>query len=85
MSAAATGWEYHTIDLPPTDRESLSRLGAAGWELVAVLPTALPAVHTLYLKRPAPDLRQRVTLDQRRAFFAEQGIADPLPRPGDDR
>jgi hypothetical protein len=38
-----TRWEYHTVtvgaDLPP----ALNRLGADGWDLVAILPLAAAA------------------------------------------
>jgi len=42
------------------DAADLAPLGRDGWELAAVGPTG-----TLYFKRPAPDFRERITLDQR--------------------
>jgi hypothetical protein len=55
-------WEYRTLDFtkPKKDLEALNRLGADGWEAVAMVTTcgvsemrvAHPVVHR---KRPLPD------------------------------
>jgi len=59
-------WEYHVEPAGPSvDVGRLNALGADGWELVAVHPSG-----QVILKRPAPDLRERVTLDQRAAVDA---------------
>lgn len=58
-------WEYLT--LAEAERERLSALGAEGWELVGV--GGKPEDRVLYLKRPGPTLRERVTLDQRAAYY----------------
>ena len=59
-------WEYHLEAASgEPDPRRLSALGADGWELAAVTPGG-----TLIFKRPAPDLRERVTLDQRAAVTA---------------
>ena len=63
-------WEYLTI--PETERDRLRELGAEGWELVAAgAGSGEPA---LYLKRPAPSFRERVTLDQRREVYRSRGL-----------
>lgn len=67
-----TTWDYLVI--PETDRDQLARLGDEGWELVAA--GGLPGEQVLYLKRPRFDFRERVTLDQRAAYFAARGL-DP--------
>jgi hypothetical protein len=64
------GWEYLTIG--EAERDALPALGREGWELVAVGGTA--AAPILYLKRPALGFRERVTLDQRQAYYAAGGI-----------
>jgi len=63
-------WEYLTI--PETERGRLGELGAKGWELVAA--GAGSGEPVLYLKRPAPGFRERVTLDQRRQVFQSRGL-----------
>jgi D-ribose pyranase len=55
-----TSWEYHRTDGKP----DLEALGREGWELVA-----LDAGEWI-LKRPAPDLTERFTLEQRDAALA---------------
>ncbi len=66
MTAQRTAWEYLTASEAEVD---LSALGRNGWELAGVGPSG-----TLYFKRPAPDFRERITLDQRRAV--EQARSD---------
>lgn len=68
-------WEYHVehSEQPPTEAR-LNELGAEGWELTANLPTA---GHYIF-KRLAPDLRERITLEQRDALDAKQ---EPEPAP----
>jgi hypothetical protein len=59
-------WEYLTI--PEGDRERLSELGVEGWELVAVGGSA--DARMLYLKRAEASFKERVTLEQRAAYYA---------------
>lgn len=69
MSSDHERWEYHVEHSDePLAQQHLNDLGAAGWELVAALPTA---GHYIF-KRAAPDFRERVTLDQRDALRADQ-------------
>ncbi len=69
MAGIDTRWEYRTVAVD--DALDLDALGREGWELTAALAPA--GVSTLYFKRPAPDLRTRVTLDQRAAVIAAGG------------
>lgn len=69
MAGGDTTWEYRAF--PVDDRLDLDALGGEGWELIAALAPA--GVPTLYFKRPTPDLRTRVTLDQRAAVIAAGG------------
>jgi hypothetical protein len=66
-----TVWEYLTIR--EAERAALPALGREGWELVAVGATG--GEPTLYLKRAALGFRERVTLDQRQAYYASRGLA----------
>jgi hypothetical protein len=59
MTTERTEWDYVTATEADVD---LAALGRDGWELTGVGPSG-----TLYFKRPAPDFRERITLDQRRA------------------
>lgn len=80
MSHATATWEYRTLDAldPALDpAPDLDRLGREGWELVTASLTAAGGGHVLYFKRPAPSLRERVTLDQRREVYARAGLALP--------
>jgi hypothetical protein len=64
-------WEYRiAADLSETD---LNRLGAAGWELVAVASDDASA--TCYLKRRRLDFREQVTLEQKSAYYARRAEA----------
>jgi hypothetical protein len=69
-------WEYLTI--PEAQRSRLGELGADGWELVAAGGSASEPV--LYLKRPAPSFRERVTLAQRREVYRSRGLDAELDR-----
>ncbi|MGE3798515.1 MAG: hypothetical protein AB7G88_11835 [Thermomicrobiales bacterium] len=62
-------WEYRIID--QIDEPSLNSLGADGWELVDQSNAGW------VLKRPAPDFREQVTLDQRRRYFGYWGLEVP--------
>lgn len=61
-------WQYHVLRTePPFSVPELNALGEEGWELVtATADPGTPKV-SLVFKRPAPDFRTRVTLDQRAA------------------
>ncbi len=63
-------WEYRT--LPERDRDQLADLGSDGWELVGIGGEV--EARLLYLKRPALDFRERVTLDQRRQVYQSLGL-----------
>lgn len=58
-------WEYLVVQQP----ESLNALGQEGWELVSVVPVGNQLKH--YLKRQAPDFRQRLTKAQRDQVYAQ--------------
>lgn len=67
-------WEYR-VEEPLPGPETLTRLGAEGWELVGV------ESGRAYLKRPAPSYREAVTLAQReRALAAPPAPAAPEGR-----
>ena len=59
-------WTY--LSATNSDDAELTRLGAAGWELCGV------EGGTFYFKQPAPSFRDRITLDQKRRYFAEWGL-----------
>jgi hypothetical protein len=63
MATRHDRWEYH-IETWGLDHDAarLNALGNEGWELV----TSLPEGHLIF-KRAAPDLWERITLDQRAA------------------
>jgi hypothetical protein len=73
-------WEY--LSIPEADWERLAELGSDGWDLVAV--GGPPDERVLYLKRPAPSFRERVTLDQRAAYLRSRGL-DPRDEPQGSR
>jgi hypothetical protein len=76
MSGRHAIWDYLVIS--EAERDRLQALGRDGWELVGV--GGDPDDRLLYLKREDLDLRERVTLDQRRQYFASLGI-DPDRKP----
>ncbi len=61
-------WEYLVED--GVSPERLNEAGAQGWELVNVARNRGHATLVFYFKRPAADLRERVTLDHRQRFVA---------------
>jgi len=63
-------WEY----CQSRDFGALAALGRQGWELVAALPAPAGGEAIFYLKRPAPNLRERVTADQKQRYYAQLGI-----------
>jgi hypothetical protein len=65
-------WEYLVI--PEVERDRLHQLGHEGWSLVCV--GGGPGAPLLYLQRPTIPFRERVTLDQRRAYFLAHGLDD---------
>ena len=68
---SAQSWEY----LTSADDADLAALGRQGWELIAVTPTGPEGALVLYFKRPALDFRDRVTLEQKRRYYALLGRA----------
>jgi hypothetical protein len=66
-------WDYMVEE--EISGQRLAEAGAEGWELVGIAPAA-GGGRAFYFKRPAADLRERVTLDHRRRF--ETGTAGPL-------
>ncbi len=62
-------WDYRFADI--RNGQELARLGALGWEAVGVTQD------DVLLKRPAPDFREQVTLDQRRRYFGYWGLDVP--------
>ena len=71
MAGPTQTWDYLTV----TAGTDLTALGRDGWELVGI------DAGTFYLKRPALDFRQRVTLDQKRHVYERFG----LPQPDEER
>ena len=57
-------WTYREEIVERVDTGELNRLGAEGWELVAVTPSGEGRTELVF-KRPAPDFRARITLEQR--------------------
>jgi hypothetical protein len=66
-----TTWEY----LKTEGDADLAALGQQGWELVAVLAAGAGGAPVCYFKRPAPDFRDRVTLEQKQRYYALLGRA----------
>ena len=64
-------WEYRKC----LDFGELEALGREGWELVAVLPAGTEAEAIFYLKRPAPNFRERVTEEQKRHYYRPFGVS----------
>jgi hypothetical protein len=77
-SHGVADWQY--LSILPSEANRLAELGRAGWELVAVAPTG--GETRLYLKRPRPGLRERVTLEQRARVYESRGL-DPHGRAGE--
>ena len=73
-------WTYRVEVVEGLQVDVLNAIGADGWELVAVTPVGESA-RELIFKRPAPDFRTRITLDQRaevtRATGKDAGGAEP--------
>lgn len=70
MTGATRRWTYHVLRSDGTiDTDQLAALGADGWELVAAVPDRDTGTPSLVFKRPAPDFRDRITLDQRTAVM----------------
>ncbi|MEI7024390.1 hypothetical protein [Paenibacillus sp. y28] len=63
---AAVLWEYYI----GTNRSELASLGEEGWELVSV--AVWNGEETFYMKRPAPTLREQITLSQRDHVLVQQ-------------
>ncbi|MCC6945713.1 MAG: hypothetical protein IT335_14125 [Thermomicrobiales bacterium] len=64
-----TTWEYRVERAPGA--AALNELGAQGWEVVSATQV------DVFLKRPALDFREQVTLDQRRRYFGYWGLEVP--------
>jgi hypothetical protein len=60
-------WEYRAAK--ELDDAGLNELGSSGWELVAV------ENGIFYLKRPRLSFTERVTLDQKRRYYALWNVA----------
>ncbi len=60
----APRWIYRVEIVDHVESGDLNAFGADGWELVAVTPLGAGR-RELIFKRPAPDFRTRITLDQR--------------------
>ena len=72
----ATAWEYRCGSFSPQSaEEEIQRLGDEGWELVGVVPEGSGI--RLFLKRPGLDFRERVTLEQKRRYYLQFGLATP--------
>lgn len=67
-----TRWEYHSA----TSVEELARLGREGWGIVSVVVEPGSAAPTYYLTRAAQSFRDRVTLEQKRRYYASLGKAE---------
>lgn len=65
-------WEYQLEPTAALDTNRLNELGQQGWELVAVLQESGKAV----FKRPGPDYRERITLEQRAQVERERQEGD---------
>jgi hypothetical protein len=76
IGASHPTWDYLVIT--DTERDRLPALGREGWELVGVGGSSDERL--LYLKRQRLDLRERVTLDQRRRYYESLGL-DPNRQP----
>ena len=66
MTGIPRRWTYHVLRAEgPIDSDRLDALGNEGWELVAAVPDRDSGMTNLVFKRPVPDFRSRITLDQR--------------------
>lgn len=65
MVGAPERWEH--LVLAADEAARLAELGEQGWQVVAAGPAGGRDV--LYLQRPAPDFKERVTLAQREAYL----------------
>jgi hypothetical protein len=63
-------WEYRKS----RDEGELGALGREGWELVAVLRGTVEGEVVFYFKRPGPDFREEVTMDQKRHYYGLLGV-----------
>ncbi len=74
MSHQRLHWEYHILRTePPISVPELDSLGEDGWELVTATGDPGSPKVSLIFKRPAPDFRARITLDQRAAVTGAAG------------
>lgn len=64
-----TRWEYRIA----TSQAEVERLGGEGWGIVAVVAAPDNGTHTYYLGRTAQSFRDRVTLEQKRRYYASVG------------
>lgn len=72
--SAGQRWDYLIeYDIIPA---RLAEVGAEGWELVGIASTSNYAGVGFYFKRPAANLRERVTLDHRRRFESTAANTD---------
>lgn len=68
MTASIQRWSYHVLRAEGLiDTAHLDTLGKEGWELVTAVTDPGTGTISLVFKRPAPDFRARITLDQRAA------------------
>ncbi len=72
----AIRWSYRVEAVGQVDADELNGFGAEGWELIAVTPLD-GGRSELIFKRPAPDFRSRITLDQRAHVTGEGQDATP--------
>ena len=72
----AIRWTYRVEVVEGVQADALNTIGADGWELVAVTPVG-ESERQLIFKRPAPDFRTRITLDQRAEVTGDAGETTP--------
>lgn len=65
-------WEYHVEPAGDLAVDRLNQLGRDGWELVSISGT-----DEAIFKRPAPDYRERITLEQRAQVERECEAGNP--------
>jgi hypothetical protein len=70
-------WEYRVLPLPPDAQAELNKLGAQGWELVAVDRT-VAGLATAYLKRAKAS--EDASAINERTVYAGRGLRLTLPR-----